>query len=213
MHTHLLRLLWPSSLALAASTLCFGQALTVERIAVVDSNPTAIAATPAMPHQYYVATKIGWVWVVRGTSVLGTRALDLQPVVDEAGENGLLGLALHPSFPADPRLFACYTRTGGSGDTVVSEFRLFAGTLDTFDPASERVLVGPIAQQAIEHKGGDIQFGPDGMLYVALGDGEDSGGPSTGLALDLGSRARTSSPTSARRASSTPNSSGIAATL
>jgi glucose/arabinose dehydrogenase len=186
MQMHDLRLTLLSSLALTTS-FGFGQTLTVERVATVGNFPTAIAATPDMPHQFYVATKIGWVWVVRGTTVLGTRALDLQAQVDDVGENGLLGLVLHPLFPSDPRIFACYTRAGGFGDTVVSEFTLAPGTLDVFDPASERVLVGPILQQEYEHKGGDLEFGPDGKLYVALGDGEDSNTAGVGVAQDLGS--------------------------
>lgn len=187
MHNQLSRTLWLASLALTACPLTGAQTLSAERLAVVGNFPTAIAASPGMPHQFYVATQNGWVWVVRGTTVLGTRALNLQAQVNNVGENGLIGLALHPAFPADPRLFACYTQSGGFGDTVISEFRLAAGTLDVFDPASERVLVGPIAQQRNEHKGGDLEFGPDGMLYVGLGDGENSGQPSLGVPQDLSS--------------------------
>jgi len=186
MQMHALRTFMLASLALTTS-LGFAQSLTVERVAVVGNNPTAIAATPQMPHQFYVGTKNGWVWVVRGSTVLSTRALDLQARVNPVGENGLLGLALHPSFPADPRLFVCYTRVGGFGDTVVSEFRLAPGTLDEFDATSERVLVGPIPQQIIAHKGGGVEFGPDGRLYVGVGDGDDGGTASSGVPQDLGS--------------------------
>lgn len=80
-----------------------------------------------------------------------------------SSEQGLLGLAFHPE---DPDLFYVnYTRTGG--DTVVSEFLRLDGVMDA---STERVLL-TVSQPASNHNGGNLVFGPDGMLYVGLGDG------------------------------------------
>ena len=89
------------------------------------------------------------------------------------GERGLLGLALHPDYPNDPRLFVDYTDL--EGDTVISSFALSLDA-DSADPESERVLMR-IDQPFANHNGGAVVFGPDGMLYIAMGDGGSAGDP------------------------------------
>ncbi|MGZ8481292.1 MAG: PQQ-dependent sugar dehydrogenase [Candidatus Limnocylindria bacterium] len=92
------------------------------------------------------------------------------------GEQGLLGLVLHPDWPATPRAFLHYTDRGG--DTVISEF---AGSQDAggppvIEPGSERVILA-LDQPYANHNGGQLAFGPDGYLYVGLGDGGSGGDP------------------------------------
>lgn len=89
---------------------------------------------------------------------------DIDPRVGSgSNEQGLLGLAFHPD---DPDVFyANYTDTGG--DTVVAEFRRVDGLLD---PSTERVLL-EVGQPAANHNGGNLAFGPDGLLYIGMGDG------------------------------------------
>ena len=90
---------------------------------------------------------------------------------DDASEQGLLGLALHPRFAANGRLYVDYTDE--DGDTVVSELRARPGASGP-SPDSERVLLR-IAQPASNHNGGHLAFGPDGFLYIASGDGGGGG--------------------------------------
>ena len=90
--------------------------------------------------------------------------------ISSGGERGLLGLALHPDWPDVGRAFVHYTDL--NGNTVLSEV---AGTQDgdgppILDPASERVLLQEI-QPYSNHNGGQIAFGPDGYLWMGLGDG------------------------------------------
>jgi glucose/arabinose dehydrogenase len=107
-------------------------------------------------------------------------ALDPQPFVElsgritSGGERGLLGLAFHPGFATNRRLFVDYTRIG-DGATVVSELR---GSADgsRADPASERILL-LVPQPFANHNGGQLAFGPDGYLYIGLGDGGSEGDP------------------------------------
>ena len=101
-------------------------------------------------------------------------ALDITDRVGSGGERGLLGLAMHPAFPTDRRAFVHYT--GLDGGTVLSEFTAGGEDPITFDPGSERVLL-EVAQPYANHNGGQLAFGPDGMLYLGLGDGGAGGDP------------------------------------
>ncbi len=101
--------------------------------------------------------------------------IDITGRVDGGGEQGLLGLAFHPNFPQDPRVFLSYSNEDSGRVSRISAFR----TLDngaTLDPGTEQILL-TVSQPAAEnnHKGGNIAFGPDGMLYIGLGDGGGGG--------------------------------------
>jgi glucose/arabinose dehydrogenase/mono/diheme cytochrome c family protein len=92
---------------------------------------------------------------------------------DALDERGLLGLALHPKFPADPRVFVTYTTGDGGLVSRVSSFVARGGALD---PDSE-VVVLSVAQPYTNHNGGGIAFGPDGYLYTSFGDGGNRADP------------------------------------
>jgi glucose/arabinose dehydrogenase len=98
--------------------------------------------------------------------------LDIRSLVLSGGERGLLGLAFHPGFPDQPHIFVDYTRVP-DGATVIAEFR---ATADRADPASQRVLL-LIPQPFANHNGGQLAFGPDGYLYIGMGDGGSGGDP------------------------------------
>ena len=100
--------------------------------------------------------------------------LDISSEVKSGGEQGLLGLAFHPNFPTDPRFFVDYTDL--DGDTVISEFRVNRADADVADAGSERRLLD-IDQPFANHNGGGVVFGPDGKLYIAMGDGGSGGDP------------------------------------
>jgi len=99
--------------------------------------------------------------------------LDIRSKVRAGGEQGLLGLAFHPDFPDEPRFFVNYTRTG-DGATVVAAYRVGADGAPL--PESERELL-VIEQPYGNHNGGMIEFGPDGLLYIGMGDGGAGGDP------------------------------------
>lgn len=141
------------------------QSLAYREVAAVDF-PTLLTARPGDPTAL-LALRGGEVRTVEDGEV-GEAILDLSDRTTVDGERGLLGLARHPDD--DGRLFAHYTDPGG--DTVVSEFSL-DDELNA-DPDSERVLL-TVAQPARNHNGGMIQFGPDGALYLGLGDGGGAG--------------------------------------
>ena len=102
----------------------------------------------------------------------GEPFLDLSDRIRGDGERGLLGLGLHPDYASNGRLFVHYTRAS-DGAITVSEFRRTADGV-TADPASERVLL-TVDHPTAYHNGGQLAFGPDGFLYIGIGDGGSLG--------------------------------------
>ena len=90
--------------------------------------------------------------------------------IDKENEEGLLGLAFHPKFKTNGEFFVYYTTQEESHTTVVSRFKVSKENLNQADPASEEVLMS-VNHPYWNHKGGTICFGPDGYLYIAIGDG------------------------------------------
>jgi glucose/arabinose dehydrogenase len=107
--------------------------------------------------------------------------LDISERVGFGGERGLLGLAFHPDYAVNGRLFVNYSNL--DGDNVIAEFTRQPGC-ECADPASERALL-TIEQPFANHNGGMLVFGPDGYLYISSGDG-GSGGDPQGNGQDLG---------------------------
>lgn len=155
--------------------------VTLGKIADVPGRPLAIANAGDGSGRLFVAEQGGRVYIIDGGAV-GGPFLDISGQVSSGGEQGLLGLAFHPDFPADPRVFVDYTDT--SGDTVVSSFTVDPGSPDVAMAGSE-VVVLAVDQPYANHNGGAIAFGPDGYLYIALGDGGSGGDPqNNGQRLD-----------------------------
>jgi glucose/arabinose dehydrogenase len=153
---------------------------------VADGVVEPLSFNPLPGGGALVADQVGQIRLWQGDGKLAeTPVLDLAAKLSKINhgafdERGLLCLALHPGFKADRRVFATYTaprRTSAPADfdctLRVSEFTLPAGEPMRIDPASERVVF-EVDKPYFNHNGGRIAFGPDGMLYISVGDG---GGP------------------------------------
>ena len=99
--------------------------------------------------------------------------LDLSSLASTGGERGLLGLAFHPNYALNGFFFVNYTNT--SGNTVIARYSVSTDA-DVADPSSASIVM-TINQPYSNHNGGHIAFGPDGFLYIGMGDGGSGGDP------------------------------------
>ena len=136
-------------------------------------SPLAIAHAGDGSSRLFIVEQEGRIRIVRNGELASEPFLDIGDRVLAGGEQGLLGLAFHPDYPDDARLFVNYTDR--SGTTTVSSFEL-GDDPDQADAGSEVELLR-IAQPYANHNGGAVAFGPDGFLYVATGDGGAGGDP------------------------------------
>jgi len=144
--------------------------------------PVEVANAGDSTGRIFVAERPGRIRIVRDGQLVGRPFLDITDRISSGGERGLLGLAFHPDFPADPRFFVDYTDR--AGNTVVAQYAVPAADPDTADPDSETVVLR-VPQPFGNHNGGALGFGPDGFLYVATGDG-GGGGDAQGSGRSLG---------------------------
>jgi len=120
--------------------------------------------------------------MIHGIDAAGRRAelfLDLRQATrpwNKANEEGLLGLAFHPRFTETGEFFVCYSPVASPKTDRVSRFRVSVTDPNRADPASEEVVL-EVEQPFPNHNGGSIAFGPDGCLYVGLGDGGSRNDP------------------------------------
>ena len=143
-------------------------------------NPVAVVADPTDRSVLLVVEVGGLIRVVRNRVLLSEPFLDLRSEISTGGERGLLGLALAPDYAQSRRLFVNFTNR--AGDTVIARFHRRVDAPLSADPASRFDLVWPdgrrvIAQPFANHNGGHLAFGPDGYLYIGMGDGGSGGDP------------------------------------
>ena len=124
----------------------------------------------------FLVEKTGRIWVVTADGAIRrTPFLDIRDIVDSAAsERGLLSVAFDPDFAENGEFYVNFTSKAGDGDTVVARYR--AADLQEADPATG-VEILRIDQPAANHNGGQLQFGPDGYLYIGTGDGGSAGDP------------------------------------
>lgn len=135
--------------------------------------PLYLTAPPNDVNRLFIVEKTGGIRIVKDGTLLVTPFLDISSKVSNIGEQGLLGLAFDPNYATSGRFFVHYTDP--ARDTRVSSFVVSANP-DIADAGSEQVVL-TATQPYSNHKGGQLVFGPDGMLYLGLGDGGSSGDP------------------------------------
>ncbi len=137
------------------------------------SSPVAMLQAPGDSTRWFVVEQDGQVRVFANNPAVTVANLfvdiDGMDRVTSGGETGLLGMAFHPNFPTDRRVFLSYTATSGNLVSRISSFMTADGG-QTLDPASEQIVL-TLNQPEDNHNGGNIAFGPDGLLYIGFGDG------------------------------------------
>ena len=154
---------WPSS-------------LTLTPVASGLTHPTDIAHAGDGSGRIFVLEQPGRIRIVKGGVLQPTPFLDITARVNSTGgEQGLLGIAFPPNYASKKYFYVNYTNKTGAGNTVIARYRLTANP-DVADPNSEE-LVLEITQPFVNHNGGQLHFGPDGYLYIGMGDGGSGGDP------------------------------------
>jgi glucose/arabinose dehydrogenase len=159
-------------------------AVALQKVPGAFDQPVYVTAPPGDATRLFVVEKTGRIRIVKNGVVLAQPFLDLSGVVSTDGERGLLSLAFAPGYASNGRFYVDYTNR--SGDTRVVRYAVSGTDPDRAAMSTRRVLLR-VRQPYSNHNGGQLQFGPDGRLYVGMGDGGSAGDPQ-GHAQDLRSR-------------------------
>jgi hypothetical protein len=143
------------------------------REVVRDLASPVFLTAPAGDARLFVVEQEGRVRIVKDGQLLPTPFLDITAKVGSGGERGLLSIAFHPSYAQNGFFYVNYTNV--DGDTRVERYHVSANP-DLADASSGSPVLA-VDQPFDNHNGGLVAFGPDGMLYVGMGDGGDAGDP------------------------------------
>ena len=143
-------------------------------VVVADGLESPLLVTaPAADDRVFIVERPGRIRILRAGQLLATPFLDIVDRVGTGGERGLLGLAFHPDYAVNGYFYVNYSDR--DGNTRVERLSASADP-DRADPSSARLVIG-IDQPYANHNGGMIAFGPDGMLFIGMGDGGSANDP------------------------------------
>lgn len=151
-----------------------GSGARLEEVVAGLSEPLYLTSPPGDIARLFIVEKAGTIRIVKDGLLLPEPFLDLTSSVSTEGERGLLGLAFDPGFATTGTFVVHYTDVGGN--TTLSRFQRSVTNPDLADPATQGLIL-TAAQPFSNHNGGQVAFGPDGFLYLGLGDGGSSGDP------------------------------------
>jgi glucose/arabinose dehydrogenase len=149
-------------------------AVALAPLATVPGAPVAITHAGDGSGRLFITLQAGLVLIHDGFGLRAEPFLDIRPLVSCCAERGLLSVAFHPRYAENGLFFVNYTDV--FDDTVVARYAVSAADPDRADPSSAVVLL-QIDQPFGNHNGGQLQFGPDGYLYIGMGDGGNAGDP------------------------------------
>ncbi len=170
------KLFWSLAVLVSGSISALAQQPYVQTVPYITSGLSKpVEITHCKDARLFIVEQDGRIRIVRNDSLLTNPFLDINPQVLSTGtEQGLLGLAFDPDYKSNGYFFVNYINN--SGNTVISRFGTNPLDSNLADPASEVVFM-TVNQPYTNHNGGDIEFGPDGYLYIPLGDGGSANDP------------------------------------
>src|SRR6476661_1231924 len=157
----------------SANNPAVGKGAKLQLIVSGLSSPLYLTAPSGDLSRLFVVEQTGGIRIIKDGALLPTPFLDISTKITAGGEQGLLGLAFDPDYASTGRFVVHYTDT--NGDTHLSQFTVSSDP-DVADPASEQIIL-TADQPYNNHNGGQVLFGPDGLLYLGLGDGGSEGDP------------------------------------
>jgi glucose/arabinose dehydrogenase len=134
-----------------------------------------VALTHAGDTRLFITQQIGTVVIYDALGLRATPFLDIRSLVLSGGERGLLSVAFHPLYRDNGFFFVYYTNR--NGDNSIARYKVSPTDPDRADPASGTILLTIPHPDFANHNGGQLQFGPDGYLYIGTGDGGSGGDP------------------------------------
>jgi glucose/arabinose dehydrogenase len=162
------------SIAAPSLTSAASYKLVFARIATGLAAPTQVTNAGDGTNRLFIVEKRGTIRVLGAGGIQPGYFMDIRSIVADSGEQGLLGVAFHPDFETNRTLFVYYTRNGG--DIVVSRYTTNAAGTNVDETVPRPLLV--IEHSAnTNHNGGALAFGPNGYLYMGVGDGGGGGDP------------------------------------
>jgi glucose/arabinose dehydrogenase len=150
-----------------------GTGARLQEVAGGLSLPLYLTAPPGDVARLFIVEKTGAIRIIKDGVLVTDPFLDLTSRVSTGSEQGLLGLAFYPDYATTGRFIVHFTDLEGT--TTLSRFQVSSNP-DVADPVSERIIL-TAAQPFSNHNGGQVAFGPDGFLYLGLGDGGGGGDP------------------------------------
>jgi glucose/arabinose dehydrogenase len=149
--------------------------IAFEQVSTTFDQPLYLTHAGDGSGRLFVVEKPGRIIIVRDGEQVSPPFLDIRDrVASAASERGLLSVAFHPDYAQNGHFFVNYTNL--EGHTVVARYQVSADNPDQATPESEEILL-LIEQPAANHNGGLVKFGPDGYLYIGMGDGGAAGDP------------------------------------
>src|SRR5262249_4799415 len=152
-------------------------AILAARVATSFTQPLFVGAPPGDTSRLFVVEKTGAIKIIDLASgqVLATPFLDVSSQILTDGERGLAGLAFDPNFATNGYFYVDFSSTDGS--TKIVRYQVSSSNPNVADPASATPILSISQSEFNTHKGGWLGFGPDGDLYISVGDGGGFGNP------------------------------------
>ena len=148
--------------------------VALQKLPFAFDQPVYVTAPPGDTARLFVVEKSGRIVIVKDGALLAKPFLDISGKVSKGGEQGLLSMAFHPRYAANGRFYVNYTNL--SGDTRVVRYRVSGTNPDVAIASTAKVLLR-VGQPYSNHNGGQLQFAPNGRLFVGMGDGGSGGDP------------------------------------
>lgn len=160
----------------------FDVSVTLEKVSDGLISPVAMAVANDGSNNLYICEQHGVIRLVKSGALLSEPFLDIRdkiiPQINVYSERGLLGIAFHPGYKKNRKFYVYYSakskKKGSNHKSIVAEYLASASNPDKADKLHERVLL-EIEQPESNHNGGQLAFGPDGYLYIGIGDGGGAG--------------------------------------
>jgi glucose/arabinose dehydrogenase len=165
----------PSPASAASSKAVTVPAVKLKLVTSGLASPLGVTAPPGDTHRLFVVDKVGKIRVIANGSLLAKPFLNVTGRVSGGSEQGLLSLAFDPHYSKNGHFYVYYTNR--TGDIRVVRYRVSASNSNVAAPSSAKILFTAAHHAHTNHNGGQLAFGPDGLLYIGVGDGGSEGDP------------------------------------